>query len=76
MHMLFGACLFLGIGTALGQEELVTTIDENQWARSIVYLISLYFSLSVHMLDAVYFSGILVAKTDRESSRAFELNSW
>lgn len=69
MRMLFGACLLLGIGTALGEEELVTTIDETPWARSIVHFIfgsstrfakivigAWYFSLLVHMLEAVYSS--------------------
>ncbi len=67
MRMLFGACLLLGVATALGEEELVARINNSLWARSIVSLVfgttsrfvklvigAWYFSLMAHTLEAIY----------------------
>ncbi|KAL3758825.1 hypothetical protein ACHAWU_007942 [Discostella pseudostelligera] len=67
MRMLFSACILLGLGTALGEEELVTRINEIPWARSFVEFIlgsstrfvnlvigAWYFSLIAHTLEAIY----------------------
>jgi hypothetical protein len=67
MRMLFGVCLLLGVGTALGREELVARINYTPWARSIVNFIfgtstrfvklvigAWYFSLIAHLLEAIY----------------------
>ncbi|KAL7548742.1 hypothetical protein ACHAWF_012006 [Thalassiosira exigua] len=67
MRTLFGACMLLGVGTALGQEELAKKVDGLPWAASIVtaifgncsrfarLVIGLwYFSLAVHTLEAFY----------------------
>lgn len=67
MRTLFGACLLLGAGTAMGQEELAKKIDDTPWASSIVtsifgassrfaYMVvaSFYFSLVAHSAEAFY----------------------
>ena len=67
MRTLLGVCLLLGAGTALGEEELVTRINNTPWAISIVrYLFGTstrfvklvigawYFSLIAHTLEAIY----------------------
>jgi len=68
MRMLFGACILLGVGTLMGQDELVNKIDQS-WASSIVTTIfgtstlfarlvigSFYFSLFAHTMEACYTS--------------------
>ena len=67
MRLLFGACLLLGVGTALGQDEVSTKIDNTPWANTIVtsifgsstlfaklVVISWYFSLIAHTMEAFY----------------------
>lgn len=67
MRMLFGACLLLGIGTLLGQEELAKRVDDTPWANFIVRIIFgnstnfaklvigvFYFSLAAHTVEAYY----------------------
>ena len=67
MRMLFGACILLGVGTALGQAELASRINDTPWASSIVttafgsaeffakvVIGSWYVSLVAHGLEAVY----------------------
>ena len=67
MRTLFGACMLLGVGTALGPEELSQRIDGAPWATAIVTRIfgssawfarlvvgSWYFSLAAHTLEACY----------------------
>lgn len=67
MRTLIGACILLGVGTALGQEELAKMIDDTPWATTIVTAIfgtsarfswlvvaSWYFSLAAHTAEAYY----------------------
>mmetsp|Transcript_40644 Transcript_40644/g.85375 ORF Transcript_40644/g.85375 Transcript_40644/m.85375 type:complete len:231 (+) Transcript_40644:133-825(+) len=67
MRTLFGACLLLGAGTAIGHDELVQRINGNHYASSIVTTIYgtsdsfaslviffFYFSLVAHSMEAVY----------------------
>ena len=67
MRTLFGVCLLLGAGTALGEEELVTRINNTPRAGFIVQFIfgtstrfvklvigAWYFSLIAHTLEAIY----------------------
>jgi hypothetical protein len=67
MRMLFGACILLGIGTILGQQELVSRVNETPWARSIVNFVfgtptlfaklvtrAWYFALIAHTMEASY----------------------
>ena len=67
MRTLFGVCLLLGAGTALGEEELVTRINNTPWAGFIIHFIfgtstrfvklvigAWYFSLIAHTLEAIY----------------------
>lgn len=67
MRMLFGACILLGVGNALGKEELALRIDDTPWASSIVTAVfgsselfakavigAWWFSLAAHGLEAVY----------------------
>ena len=69
MRTLFGTCILLGVGTLMGQEELVNKIDSTSWANSIVTTIfgtstlfaklvigSFYFSLLAHTMEACYTS--------------------
>lgn len=67
MRALFGACILLGVGTTLGQEELGSRIDDTPWASAIVNTIfgtsarfarlvvaSFYFSLFAHTMEGFY----------------------
>ena len=67
MRLLFGVCMLLGVGTALGQDELSTKIDNTPWANAIITSIfgtstlfaklvvgSWYFSLIAHTMEACY----------------------
>mmetsp|Transcript_14676 Transcript_14676/g.31899 ORF Transcript_14676/g.31899 Transcript_14676/m.31899 type:complete len:233 (+) Transcript_14676:125-823(+) len=67
MRILFGACILLGVGTALGQEELGSRIDDTPWASAIVTAVfgtsarfaklvvgAWYFSLVAHTMEAFY----------------------
>lgn len=67
MRTLFGACILLGVGTALCQDELASRIDNTLWASSIVNTIfgtssrfgcmvvaSFFFSLLAHSVEACY----------------------
>jgi len=68
MRMLFGACILLGVGTLMGQDELVNKIDSTSWASSVVttfgtstffaklVTVSFYFSLFAHTMEACYTS--------------------
>lgn len=69
MRMLVGASMLIGVGTALGQEELAKRVDDTYWASSIVctifgtssrfaYLVvaAWYFTLVAHTLEAFYAS--------------------
>ena len=67
MRMLFGACILLAVGTALGKEELALRGDNTPWASSVVTTVygssdlfaklvigAWWFSLAAHGLEAVY----------------------
>ena len=69
MRMLFGACLLLGAGTALGQSELAARVDERapSWASSAVAAAfgsserfaavvvgAFWFSVAAHGIEALY----------------------
>ena len=66
-RMLFGACILLGVGTALGQEELANRIDDTPWATAIVTAVfgtstlfaqlvvgAWYFSIVAHTMEGFY----------------------
>ena len=57
IRMIFGACMLLGLGTALGRERLGSTVDGTPWAKSMV---DSTFGSSVRFAEAVigawYFS--------------------
>lgn len=67
MRTLFGACILLGVGTVLGQEELAKRVDGTPWATAVVTAVfgtsarfahlvvgSWYFSLVAHTMEACY----------------------
>mmetsp|Transcript_53833 Transcript_53833/g.114367 ORF Transcript_53833/g.114367 Transcript_53833/m.114367 type:complete len:233 (+) Transcript_53833:110-808(+) len=67
IRILFGACILLGMGTAVGQEELAKRVDDIPLANAIVAATfgtsarfaaivvgSWYFSLAAHTLEACY----------------------
>lgn len=67
LRTIFGVCVLLGVGTALGQEELSKRIDDSPLATSIVtnvfgtsarfariVVVSWYFSLVAHTMEACY----------------------
>lgn len=67
MRMLFGACMLLGVGTSLGQEELASRVDGTPWANAIVASVfgttarfaklvigAWYFTLVAHTMEAFY----------------------
>lgn len=90
MRMLFGACMMLGAGTALGQEDLAKRIDDTPWAAPIVAAIfgtsalfaklvvgSWYFSLAAHTGEAFYTAYLCKSKLKMKAGnviRWFVLN--
>ena len=84
-RMLFGACILLGVGTALGQAELASRIDNTPWASSIVTTVfgssevfakvvigSWYFSLVAHGLEAVYTAKLCKTKLKMDAMTTFK----
>lgn len=67
IRMLFGACILLGVGTALGHDELAKRVDDAPWAAAIANAVfgtsarfanlvvgAWYFSLVAHTMEACY----------------------
>ena len=67
IRVIFGVCILLGVGTALGRERLCSTVDGTPWAKSMVdstfgssarfaeaVIGAWYFSLAVHLMEAFY----------------------
>ncbi|KAL9188625.1 hypothetical protein ACHAXT_007003 [Thalassiosira profunda] len=85
MRTLFGACLLLGVGVAMGQEELAKRIDDTPLAASIVPALfgssalfsklvvgAWYFSLAAHTLEAVYTLYLCKTRLKMETGTAIK----
>lgn len=85
MRMLFGACILLGVGTALGQEELGRRVDDTPWASSIVNAVfgtsasfanfvvgAWYFSLVAHTMEAFYTSYLCKSTLKMKTGTTFK----
>ena len=67
IRLIFGACMLLGVGTALGRERLGSAVDGTPWTKSMVdstfgssarfaeaVIGAWYLSLAAHLMEAFY----------------------